>query len=108
MSVSAPTFADVLAAKQFLAAHIAPTPLARVFIVRAGGGSGVGGACLVAKAADPKITVIGVQSDGAPGASLSWRDRAPRETERINTFAEGLATRTAFDLPQRMMRELLD
>ena len=52
--------------------------------------------------------VIGVQSDGAPAAYQSWRDRAPRETERINTFAEGLATRTAFDLPQRMMRELLD
>ena len=83
-------------------------PSADVFIVPVGGGSGVAGACLVAKTVNPKITVIGVQSDGAPAAYLSWRDRAPRETERINTFAEGLATRTAFDLPQRMMRELLD
>jgi threonine dehydratase len=83
-------------------------PSADVFIVPVGGGSGVAAACLVAKEADPKITVIGVQSDGAPAAYLSWRDRAPRETERINTFADGLATRTAFDLPQRMMRELLD
>ena len=83
-------------------------PSADVFIVPVGGGSGVAGACLVAKAVNPKITVIGVQSDGAPAAYLSWRDRAPRETERINTFADGLATRTAFDLPQRMMRELLD
>lgn len=83
-------------------------PSADVLIVPVGGGSGVAGACLVAKAVNPKITVIGVQSDGAPAAYLSWRDRAPRETERINTFAEGLATRTAFDLPQRMMRELLD
>lgn len=83
-------------------------PSADVFIVPVGGGSGVAGACLVAKTVNPKITVIGVQSDGAPAGYLSWRDRAPRETERINTFAEGLATRTAFDLPQRMMRELLD
>jgi len=83
-------------------------PSADVFIVPVGGGSGVAGACLVAKTVNPKIRVIGVQSDGAPAAYLSWRDRAPRETERINTFAEGLATRTAFDLPQRMMRELLD
>ena len=83
-------------------------PNADVLIVPIGGGSGVAGACLVAKTVNPKITVIGVQSDGAPSAYLSWRDRAPRETERINTFADGLATRTPFDLPQRMMRELLD
>jgi threonine dehydratase len=83
-------------------------PSAEVLIVPIGGGSGVAGACLVAKTVNPKIEVIGVQSDGAPAAYLSWRDRAPRETERINTFADGLATRTAFELPQRMMRELLD
>ena len=83
-------------------------PRADVLIVPVGGGSGVAAACLVAKTVNPKIEVIGVQSDGAPAAYLSWRDRAPRETERINTFAEGLATRAPFDLPQRMMRELLD
>lgn len=77
-------------------------------IVPVGGGSGVAAACLVAKSVNPKIEVIGVQSDGAPAAYLSWRDRVPRETDRINTFAEGLATRAPFDLPQRMMRELLD
>ena len=83
-------------------------PSAEVLIVPVGGGSGVAGACLVAKTVNPKIIVIGVQSDGAPSAYLSWRDRAPREMDRINTFADGLATRTPFELPQRMMRELLD
>jgi len=83
-------------------------PTADVLIVPIGGGSGAAAAGLVAKTVSPKIEVIGVQSDGAPAAYQSWRDRAPRETERINTFAEGLATRTAFELPQRMMRELLD
>jgi threonine dehydratase len=83
-------------------------PAAEVLIVPVGGGSGVAGACLVAKTLNPKVEVIGVQSDGAPSAYLSWRDRATRETDRINTFAEGLATRAPFELPQRMMRELLD
>ena len=83
-------------------------PTADVLIVPVGGGSGVAAAGLVAKSVNPKIEVLGVQSDGAPAAFNSWRDRAPRETPRINTFAEGLATRTAFDLPQRMMRELMD
>jgi threonine dehydratase len=83
-------------------------PGVEVLIVPVGGGSGAAGACLVAKTVNPRIEVIGVQSDGAPSAYLSWRDRTTRETERIDTFAEGLATRTPFALPQGMMRELLD
>jgi threonine dehydratase len=54
------------------------------------------------------MTVIGVQSEGAPAAFQSWRDHAPRTTERAATFAEGLATRTSFELPQRMLAALLD
>ncbi len=83
-------------------------PTAEVLIVPVGGGSGVAAACLVAKTVNPKIEVIGVQSDGAPSAYLSWRDRTRRETDRINTFADGLATRAPFELPQRIMRQLLD
>ena len=83
-------------------------PSADVLVVPVGGGSGVAGACLVAKTVNPRITVIGVQSDGAPSAYLTWRARKPQHTEKIATFAEGLATRSPFELPQRMMRELLD
>jgi threonine dehydratase len=83
-------------------------PTADVFIVPIGGGSGASGASIVAKALNPKIEVIGVQSDGAPAAYLSWKERAPRTTERANTFADGLATRTAFALPQAILLDLLD
>ena len=83
-------------------------PSADVLIVPVGGGSGASGACLVAKTVNPKIRVIGVQSEGAPSAYHSWRDGKPYHTEKIATFAEGLATRSPFELPQRMMRELLD
>ena len=79
-----------------------------VFIVPVGGGSGASGAALVAKTMRPDITVIGVQAEGAPAAYRAWRDHAPRTTERAATFAEGLATRTSFDLPQRMLAALLD
>ena len=79
-----------------------------VLIVPVGGGSGAAGACVVAKAQRRAVTVIGVQSDGAPAAYLSWRHREPRTGGPIRTFAEGLATRTSFDLPQRILRELLD
>jgi threonine dehydratase len=60
--------------------------------------SGASGAALVAKTLRPEMTVIGVQAEGAAAAYNSWRDREPRTTERADTFAEGLATRTAFDL----------
>src|SRR5512140_1923980 len=83
-------------------------PTADVLIVPIGGGSGASAACIVAKALNPRVEVIGVQSEGAPAAYLTWREREPRETERVHTFAEGLATRTTFSLPQAILREMLD
>src|SRR5207249_590952 len=79
-----------------------------VLIVPVGGGSGASGAALVAKTLRPEVAVIGVQAEGASAAYRAWRDHAPRTTERADTFAEGLATRTSFDLPQRMLAALLD
>jgi threonine dehydratase len=79
-----------------------------VLIVPVGGGSGASGAALVAKTLLPEVTVIGVQAEGASAAYRSWRERAPRTTDRAATFAEGLATRTSFDLPRRMLAALLD
>jgi len=76
-------------------------------IVPIGGGSGAAGTSIVAKATRPGIEVIAVQSAQAPTAHDSWRDR--KLVERPNTtVAEGLSTRTAFELPQRILRELLD
>ena len=79
-----------------------------VLIVPVGGGSGASGAALVAKTLRREIAVIGVQAAGASAAYQSWRDHAPRTTDRADTFAEGLATRTSFDLPRRMLAALLD
>jgi threonine dehydratase len=62
---------------------------------------------VVAKAVRPSIEVIGVQSEAAPAAYRSWRTRSLAEAS-TSTFAEGLATRTAFELPQRIMWEQLD
>ena len=78
-----------------------------VIVVPVGGGSGAAGACVVAKAVRASIEVIGVQSEAAPAAYRSWQARSLVE-DATSTFAEGLATRTAFDLPQRILWELLD
>jgi threonine dehydratase len=82
-------------------------PDIEVIVVPVGGGSGAAGTCITAKAVNPRIQVIGVQSEAAPAAYRSWQARALME-DTTSTFAEGLATRTAFELPQRILWELLD
>ncbi len=82
-------------------------PSVEVVIIPIGGGSGAAGACIVAKAIKPSVQVIGVQSEAAPAAYRSWRERRLLE-DTMETAAEGLATRTAFELPQRILWEWLD
>lgn len=82
-------------------------PEVDVLFVPIGGGSGAAGACIAAKALRPELRVIGVQAEAAPAAYRSWREGV-LVVDRMETFAEGLATRTAFELPQRILRELLD
>jgi len=82
-------------------------PATDVVIVPIGGGSGAAGACIVAKAVNPQIEVIGVQSEQAPAAYQSWKQRELREAPN-RTRAEGLATGAPFELPQRILRRLLD
>jgi threonine dehydratase len=83
-------------------------PGTEVIVGPVGGGSGAAGACVVAKAVRPSVEVIGVQSQAAPPAAYrSWRAGSLLE-DTTSTFAEGLASRTAFELPQQILRELLD
>jgi threonine dehydratase len=82
-------------------------PRLEVIIVPIGGGSGAAAACIGAKAINPAIRVIGVQSDASPAAYQSWQQHRLVEAPN-HTFAEGLATATAFDLPQAILWDRLD
>jgi threonine dehydratase len=82
-------------------------PQIDVVIVPVGGGSGATGACIVAKDARRSVEVIAVQSEAAPAAYLSWKAKELRKAT-MQTFAEGLATRVGFELPQRTLWQLLD
>jgi len=83
-------------------------PDVQTIIVPIGAGSGVCGTAIVAKAIRPHIRIIGVQAEQAPSVYLSWQQQRVVATAACATFAEGLATRTAFELPMRIMRELVD
>jgi threonine dehydratase len=82
-------------------------PEVDVLIVPVGGGSGAAAACLVAKTLKPRVEVIGVQAERAPAACQSWRAKKLLE-DTMETAAEGLATRCAFELPQRVLWKHLD
>ena len=78
-----------------------------VIFVPVGGGSGAAGVSIVTRKMSPGIRVIGVQSERSPAGYESWKQR--RLVEAPNrTIAEGLATGTAFSLPQSILWDLLD
>ncbi len=76
-------------------------------IVPVGAGSGAAGACIAAKAINPAIEVIGVQSAQAPTQQLSWQAGEP-VLGPMTTFIEGVATRIPFENTQAIMRRYLD
>jgi threonine dehydratase len=78
-----------------------------VIVAPIGGGSGVTGHCIVAKALRPEVQVIGVQAEGAPAVYRSWKERRLQDAP-IDTIAEGLATGTAFFQPVRTFIDHLD
>jgi len=82
-------------------------PDLQVLIVPIGGGSGAAGASIVARAINPAIRVIGVQAAASPAAYESWRQGHLIEAPN-RTLAEGLATGHAFELPQTILRQMLD
>ncbi len=78
-----------------------------VIIVPIGGGSGAAGVCIVAQTVNPAIRVIGIQAEASPAAYETWRQH--RLVEAPNrTQAEGLATGSAFELPQQIMWQWLN
>jgi threonine dehydratase len=67
-------------------------------LIAVGGGSQAVGAITVARAMRPGLRVIGVQAAGAAAAHDGWHAKAPRRTDRAATFAEGVATRSTYEL----------
>jgi threonine dehydratase len=82
-------------------------PDVEAIILPVGGGSMASGACVVASSLNPRTKVIGVQSSAAPAAYLSWKE-GRLVSDKMQTFAEGLATRVGFELTQEILRKGLD
>lgn len=82
-------------------------PDVEYIFVPLGGGSGASGTCIAAKSVNPNVKVIAVQSEQAQGAYLSWKNGEITQAEN-NTFAEGLATGSGYELTQSILWDMLD
>lgn len=79
-----------------------------VIFAPAGGGSCASGNSIVAKHLKPNVRVIAVQSEAAPAMWHAWKNRSLDEYPTMKTEHEGLATRFPFEMPSRILWELLD
>jgi threonine dehydratase len=73
-------------------------PRLDALVIAIGGGSQAVGAMAVAREMAPGVEVFGVQAAGAPAIHDSWHARKRLTTERVDTFADGVATRGTYEL----------
>ena len=86
----------------------ADLPDVDVIICPAGGGSCASGNCIVAKQLKPDTRIIAAQSEQAPAMWHAWKNRSLDPYPTMKTEHEGLATRVPFEMPNRILWELLD
>jgi threonine dehydratase len=88
---------DVIAGAATLTLEILrERPRLDALVVSVGGGSQAVGALTVARTLRPELRVYGVQASGASATHDSWHAGRPLPGERAETFADGLATRSAY------------
>jgi threonine dehydratase len=79
-------------------------PDVEAIIVSIGGGSQAVGALVAASRLSPEVEVFGVQAAGAPAQYEGWRAGHPLVWERADTIADGLATRSCYELTFEALR----
>lgn len=73
-------------------------------VIAIGGGSQAVGALTVVRGMGREIPVYGVGAAGAPAQHDSWHAGRRLTTHRVDTFAEGVATRATYDLTYDALR----
>lgn len=79
-----------------------------VVIVAAGAGTLSSGVATVYKTLSPRTHIVAVQTEAAPSLAMSWRSGVIEHTDSANTFADGLAVKQSFELPVKIVRDLVD
>ena len=79
-------------------------PDLEAIVIALGGGSQAVGALVVAAAVKPSLAVYAVQSQGATAQHDAWRDGNTRRNAPVQTFAEGIATGSTYELTFETLR----
>ncbi len=99
--------ADVIAGQGTVALEMLDAaPALDVLVVPVGGGGLIAGMAIAAKARNPRLEIVGVQSSSYPSMRAALHGRAIAG-ER-NTIAEGIAVKSAGRLTRRIVRRLVD
>jgi threonine dehydratase len=80
-------------------------PALDALVLGVGGGSQAVGALTVARELRPGLRIFGVQSERAPAGHDSWHAGRRLTTASADTFADGLATRSAYEMTFGPLRE---
>lgn len=84
---------------------IAQQPDLDALVIALGGGSQSVGALTVAKALKPSLQVYAAGAAGAPAQYESWRQKRFLTNQPVATFAEGIATNSAYELTFGALRD---
>jgi threonine dehydratase len=79
-----------------------------VIICPIGGGSCASSNSIVANKLNPRVQVIATQSEKAPATWHAWKNRTLDPYPTMETLHEGLATRVPFEMPSKILWELLN
>jgi len=77
-------------------------------VVSIGGGGLISGVATVLAAHDSDVRVVGVQAEGASSVAESLRKGRRVELDRVDTIADGIATRTVGERTFEVIRERVD
>ena len=80
-------------------------PDADIIIIPVGGGGGCASLIRVAQAINPGVRIIGVIAEKAPSLKLSLEKGELVTTDSADTFADGLAARSVFEVPYHVIRD---
>ncbi|MFN9116666.1 MAG: threonine/serine dehydratase [Gemmatimonas sp.] len=94
----------VAGAGTMMAEFCEQAPELAAVVIALGGGSQAVGAMAVAGAVKPDLQIFAVQSQGATAQHDAWRDGMPRAGEPVQTFAEGIATGSTYELTFEALR----
>lgn len=79
-------------------------PTVDIVITPAGGGGLLAGVAACIKQINPRVKIIGVQAEGAPAISLSYKNKEYTTTESSSTIADGIAVK----IPGKKTVELIN